>query len=407
MRLPRFRYSWKALFGDMSGGVIAALIALPYGLAMSSLMGLPPVLGLFTSLLTAPVTALLGRNPLLIGGTSTVTVPFIAEAVKWQGVGGAAKVTLVAAVCMMGFSLLRLGRYISKVPHAVVTGFSCGIGGMMVLSQWRSLTAMRMPDGANVREPLLLAVAVVLVCALSARLWPKAPAPLLAVGFGFAVTVALRLREPQVGFLSLELPPFAGFAWSRADVFAVLPAGLGLAFVASVNILLTSRVVDHFRGRHRHAKKADADAELGAYGISNVLAGIFGAPLSVGIPARSVANVRCGGTTRLSNMFHACVLALVLGLGSGALARIPLAALAGVTAWMGLCLLDWSAWRRIPKMRAWDAVAFLLTAVLVLSVNAVAAVAAGCVVYALEGAVKRLRTPDAYKYFWTVSRNRV
>ena len=42
--------------GDCSGGVIAALIALPYGLAMASLMGLPPVLGVFTSILTAPMT---------------------------------------------------------------------------------------------------------------------------------------------------------------------------------------------------------------------------------------------------------------------------------------------------------------------------------------------------------------
>ena len=129
------KYDWKSLMGDSFGGVIAALIALPYGLAMASLMGLPPALGLFTSLLTAPITALLGRNPVLIGGTSTVTVPFIAMAVKQQGVGGAAKVTLVAAVAMLAFSVLRLGRYISKVPQAVVSGFSCGIGGMMIVSQ--------------------------------------------------------------------------------------------------------------------------------------------------------------------------------------------------------------------------------------------------------------------------------
>ena len=117
-------YGGTQFLGDCSGGVIAALIALPYGLAMASLMGLPPVLGLFTSLLTAPITALLRRNPVLIGGISTVTVPFIAVAVTQQGIGGAAKVRLAAAVFMMVFSVLRWGRYISKVPQAVVTGFS-------------------------------------------------------------------------------------------------------------------------------------------------------------------------------------------------------------------------------------------------------------------------------------------
>ena len=91
--------------GDCAGGVIAALIALPYGLAMASLMGLPPVLGVFTSILTAPVIALMGRNPVLIGGTASATVPFIALAVRQHGIGGAAQLSILASVIMIG--LLR------------------------------------------------------------------------------------------------------------------------------------------------------------------------------------------------------------------------------------------------------------------------------------------------------------
>src|ERR1017187_10819576 len=70
MNPGRHPYSLRVFLGDCFGGLIAALIAIPYGLAMASLMGLPPVLGIFTSILTAPVTALLGRNPVLIGGRS-------------------------------------------------------------------------------------------------------------------------------------------------------------------------------------------------------------------------------------------------------------------------------------------------------------------------------------------------
>src|SRR5258706_5331732 len=102
-------------------------------------MGLPPALGLLTSITTGPLTALLGRNPVLIGGTASATVPFIAHAVSEQGISGAAKVCLVASVAMMAFCVLGLGRYIQKVPHAVVTGFSCGIGAMMVLSQLKPM----------------------------------------------------------------------------------------------------------------------------------------------------------------------------------------------------------------------------------------------------------------------------
>src|SRR5918996_916139 len=144
-------YKWNLFLGDCLGGVIAALIAFPYGLAMASLMGLPPVLGVYTSILTAPITALLGRNPVLIGGTASATVPFIALAVRDQGVGGAAKITIVASVLMMAFCVLRLGRYASRVPHAVVSGFSCGIGAMMVISQLHTLSGT-VPESAE-RSP--------------------------------------------------------------------------------------------------------------------------------------------------------------------------------------------------------------------------------------------------------------
>jgi SulP family sulfate permease len=60
---------------------------------------------------------------------------------------------------------------------------------------------------------------------------------------------------------------------------------------------------------------------------------------------------------------------------------VPLAALAGVTAWMGFCLLDWSTWHRLPRMRMIDSAAFLVTALGVLVVNAIAAVLAGCALY--------------------------
>src|SRR5262245_15794841 len=119
-------YGWRDLAGDASGGAIAALVALPYGLALARPMGLPPEFGLFTSIVTAPITSLLGRNPVLIGGTASATVPFIAAAVRAQGNGGAAKICLAASVFMTVFCVLGLGRHVTKVPHAVVSGFSCG-----------------------------------------------------------------------------------------------------------------------------------------------------------------------------------------------------------------------------------------------------------------------------------------
>jgi sulfate permease, SulP family len=405
----RFRYSWRRLIGDLSGGAIAALIALPYGLSMASMMGLPPVLGLVTSISTAPVTALLGRNPVLIGGAASATVPFISQAVHLQGPGGAAKVCMAASVFMMMFCVLKLGRYIQRVPHAVVTGFSCGIGAMMILSQLGVLLGVRAVIdrtsnnmlfqswqvlrniGATQPSAVIIGSVVILVGLLCARYVPRAPAPLFGVIASVMVALLFGLHQREVGKLPLEVPPFAAFSWTPADVARVVPAAFGLAFVSSVNLLITSRVVEHFRGRHRHMNGSDADAELGAYGVANMIAGVFAAPMSVGIPARSLAAVRCGGTTRMANVFHAAFILGSIILGARYISHIPIPALAGVTAYIGICLLEWGTWRRLPRMSRTDALGFLTTAVAVLVMNAVLAVAIGCSFYVIRYLYDRMK----------------
>jgi SulP family sulfate permease len=296
----------------------------------------------------------------------------------------------------------------------VVTGFSCGIGAMMLISQLDTILGVDSPATRNAGAPLaqlaavlervgglrpiplLLGVAVIVVATLAAKWSAKAPAPLMGVALAIVIARVLGVHEKEIGSLPLELPPFVGFAWRPQDVLTVLPSAFALALVSSVNILITSRVVEHFRGRHRPMKAADADAELGAYGIANICAGMFGAPLSVGIPARSLAVVRCGGSTRLANLLHAVFLAGILWLGSGIVSHIPMPALAGVTAWMGLCLLDWSAWHRLSKMSRTDATAFLLTAFSVLAVNnAVLAVVIGCSIYAAKYVWVRWSRPES------------
>lgn len=403
MKLAKLDYSFKQFGGDLFGGAIAALIALPYGLAMATLMGIPPIYGLFTSLITSPITALLGRNPVLIGGTSTVTLPFLVSAVSQQGLAGCAKVTLVASVFMLTFSVLKLGRHISKIPHTVVSGFSCGIGAMMVINQLRTMLGLQVPAGMTwphsipgqlkmVWEllpttqwaPLLLGVVVIAAAFYFAKLNNKLPAPLIGVALAVAVSFGLGLHEKEVGKLPLDIPEFMGFTWSPKEVLSLINEGFGLAVVSSINLLITSRVVEHFRGKHTPMRPSDADGELGAYGIANVVAGIFAAPISVGIPARSLANVRCGGTTRMSNLVHGALLLGFLGLGADMVSKIPLPALAGVTAYVGICLLEWGTWRRLRVMRAMDSAAFLSTALATLLVNAVVAVAIGCGIYVIR-----------------------
>jgi SulP family sulfate permease len=272
----------------------------------------------------------------------------------------------------------------------------------MVISQLKVIFALKAPPGGwsesmfgqliqsmeQFRQfhwlPALIAGIVMLISTLVRMRYSRLPGPFLGVGVVVAVAAIFGWKVNEVGAIPLTMPPFIGFTWAPADVFKVLPSALGLAFVASVELLMTSRVVDHFRGRHKLVKKVDADMELGAYGIANLICGFFAAPTSVGIPARSVANVQCGATTKMSNVVHGALLWGMMTVGATFIAHVPLAALAGVTAWMGFRLLDWGTWKRLPKMRLVDAVAFLATAAGVLIEDAVVAIIIGCSLHVLR-----------------------
>ena len=93
----------------------------------------------------------------------------------------------------------------------------------------------------------------------------------------------------------------------------------------------------------------------------------------------------------VSNLLHAGFLALALYGGATWIALVPVAALAGVTAWIGAYLLGWSTWRRLPRLRRFEAGAFLATALDVQIWNPVVAVALGTAVHLAPEALAWLR----------------
>ena len=113
---------------------------------------------------------------------------------------------------MMIFCVLRLGRYVARVPHAVVSGFSCGVGAMMIILQLGTLLGLPASPSAvsasplgqfgqvlsNLRhtrwEPLLLGAIVVAGAIAAARRWPRSPAALVGVGLAVAAGYAARGR---------------------------------------------------------------------------------------------------------------------------------------------------------------------------------------------------------------------
>ncbi len=404
--------------GDIYGGLTAAVVALPLAMGMGVTSGAGPIAGIYGAIFVGLFAALFGGTPAQVSGpTGPMTVVMAVIFTHYTGLfpddpgTGAA---LAFTVVMLGgafqilFGLLRLGRFISLIPHPVVSGFMTGIGVIIILLQLEPLIgqpALSKPmtallqfpaslPGWSISATLLSLATIALVFLLPQRINRIIPAPLLALVGG---TLALYLYgngeivsesldggrryliagAPIIGDIPSGFPDFIRPEF-RADLLVdMVKSGLILAALGSIDSLLTSLVADNITRTYHKPNR-----ELIGQGIGNLVAGAFGGLPGAGATMRTVVNVRAGGRTPISGALHALVLlAIVLGLGSLAL-YIPKAVLAGILIKVGWDIIDWEYLRQLPHAPR-SGVAIMLTVFgLTVFVDLIMAVAIGMVMAA-------------------------
>ncbi|MEQ9561751.1 MAG: SulP family inorganic anion transporter, partial [Woeseiaceae bacterium] len=282
---------------------------------------------------------------------------------------------------------LKLGRYVNLMPYPVISGFMNGIGVILIILQLTPLLGY--PALGNVinaitvlpadfGDPNWHAVVIGLACFGICTLMPGrvarvVPPPVLAIAAG-VVLIAFLPDAPVVGAVpsalpTLHLPVFSFDDLNQMLIYAAVIGGLG-----SIDSLLTSLVADNVT-RNFH----DSDRELTGQGIGNLIAGLLGGIPGAGATIRTLSNIRAGGRTPISGMFHAVVL-LLIALGLGPLvAYIPHAALAGILLKVGVDVIDWRYLKRMHRAPRADVVTMLIVLALTVFVDVITAVAAGMI----------------------------
>jgi SulP family sulfate permease len=385
---------------DLRGGLHAAAVALPMGLAFGVVSGLGPVAGIYSAVCTGIFAGLFGGTATQISGPTgpiaivmaSVVVSFADEPVAVAGV------VLLAGLMQIVFGAMRLGRYISLVPYPVMSGFGTAVGCNIIVMQLNPLIGQP-PVGDTVTAVSILpsrladtnfgAVAVALGCTFACAFTPRrisAIVPVhLAVLIGGSVIVTLLgldvpyMSEPESLLPYFQWPPLLELPWD--DIWV---AALVLALVSSLDSLLTSVAADNATQQFH-----DSDRELVGQGVGNVCAALIGALPGSGSTFRTLANIRSGGRTHLSALVHSLVLlGLLLGLGQF-IRFIPASVLSGILIYIGLGIIDWKYIRRFPYVPR-GGVLIMLTVWFVATFDNVVAGAALGFVMASLGFVKRM-----------------
>ena len=366
-------FHWRHWRGDLTGGVTAAVVALPLALAFGN-AALGPggaIYGLYGAIITGFLAALFGGTPAQVTGPTGPMSVTVAGVVSSLAAAGTSRelsqqdmLSMVMAAVVLGgllqilIGVLRLGRYITLVPYSVISGFMSGIGVIIIglqigpllgiSSQGGVLQSLQMVSTNFTPNPGALMVGIatlVVVFTTPKRVTKVIPSPLL--GLLLITPLALWIfpeNLPRIGSIPAGGLSFNSPNW-RTDLPLLLRAGMVLAVLGSIDSLLTSLVADNIsQSRHQ------SNRELVGQGIANSVSGLFSGLPGAGATMRTVINIRSGGKTPLSGMTHSVVL-LILLLGAGPLAEgIPTALLAGILIKVGLDIIDWGFLLRAHRL---------------------------------------------------------
>ncbi|MYD36930.1 MAG: SulP family inorganic anion transporter [Dehalococcoidia bacterium] len=391
-------YNLQTLRGDVVGGVTAAVVGLPVALAFGIAAGLGPAAGIYGAISVGFFAAVFGGTRSLISGpTGSMTVAMaVIVAAHADNIAEAFTIVIMAGLIQMMFGLLRIGRFVTYTPYSVISGFMTGVGVIIIVGQLEPFMGGRvgvgglfatlgdMPQLMNEFQSSALLIAVITLAA--ALLWPKRfqghlPPTLVALAVGTAISLIWLKDAPSVGAVPTDLPLFQLPHLDPGFIVRATEPALVIALVGSVDTLLTALVADSMT-RSRN----DANRELLAQGIGNVITGFIRGLPGAGATPNTVANIRAGGSTLVSGVLAVAILVVIVMRFGNYVELIPSAVLSGILVKVALDTIDWRFVNRMFRVQREHLVVMLLTFILTVFVDLVAAVAVGMIAAAVTNA---------------------
>lgn len=384
--------SWRA---DLVAGATVGVVALPLALAFGITSGLGAEAGLVTAIVAGLVAAVFGGSDVQVSGPTGAMTVVLVPVVARHGTEAVLVVSILAGLLVVGAGILRFGRYLAFVPWPVIEGFTVGIAVIIFLQQVPGALGVPMPEGDRTAlvawravgdgfrhgqgAAVALVALVVAILVVVPRLHRSAPASLLAVAAATLAAEVADLGVTRIGTLPGSLPAPALPGISAQQVSQLFSAAVAVAVLAALESLLSAKVADGMAGGRPH----DPDRELIGQGLANLVSPLFGGMPATGAIARTAVNVRSGARTRLAAVVHSLVLLGVVLAAGDLVARIPLAALAGVLMVTAARMVEVHNVRAVVRATRSDAVVFALTALATVAFDLILAVEVGIAAAAL------------------------
>jgi sulfate permease, SulP family len=369
-------YSLARFQQDLLAGLTVAAVALPLALAFGVASGATAAAGLVTAILAGLIMGVLGGAPYQISGPTGAMSAVLIVLVTRYGLEGIWVAGLFSGVLLLLIGILRLGRFIAFIPAPVISGFTSGIALIIFIGQIDNFFGVKTTATETAAQKLFgyfhggfipdwhtVTLALVVIGAM--LFWPtkwnaRFPSSLLGIILATLLNWTLNWPVTMIGaipqtlFLEQRLS-LLDIPWTSFSEF--LAPTLTITALGAVESLLAGAVGSNMTG-----VRLQANQELIAQGIGNIMIPFFGGVPATAAIARSSVGIKSGGQTRLVSIIHAVGLLLSMFLLAPFMARIPLAALAGVLMVTAVRMNEWPAIKFIfGKRFKTDMIAFTIT----------------------------------------------
>src|SRR5262252_7394472 len=372
LSLSPFHREWLAK--DIVAGVVLTTLLVPQGMAYAELAGLPPITGLYTSIMCLLGYAVFGPSRILVLGPDSSLGPMIAATIlpliaakgdAKRAIALASVLAIMVAVIMIVAAVAKLGFIADLISKPTMIGYLNGLALTILVGQLPKLFGFKIDAEGLVGEftefvrglangeavPAAAAVGIVgIVLILVLQRWlPKVPAILIMVVLAIAATSVFSLAEhgvSLVGALPKGFPPLTLPHVGLADLAPLLGGALGIALVALADTISTATAF-----AARTGQEIDGNGEMLGIGAANLAAGLFqGFPVSTSGSRTAVAE-RSGSKTQLTGVTGAALIILMIVFLPGLFRNLPNPVLAAVVITASLSLADIPGTVRLWRQR--------------------------------------------------------
>jgi len=408
--------SINSIKNDFFGGVTAAVVALPLALAFGVASGAGATAGLYGAIILGFFASLFGGTSTQISGpTGPMTVVTATAIATFQNdFESVITVIFLAGIIQISFGVIKIGKWIKYIPYPVISGFMCGIGVIIIILQINPFigvdsygsvirTIVEIPNSFKLAssDSIVLATITLIIMFFTPKSISKyIPSALIALVVVTYFAISMKYNVPTIGEIPMGLPDFKiPTSFELLHLNSIITLAITLALLGSIDTLLTSLVADSMTKTNHKPNQ-----ELIAQGIGNSLCSLVGAIPGAGATMRTVINIKSGGKTRLSGMFHALTLLVIVLFLAPLASKIPLSVLSGILIKVGFDILDYKFLKIINKVSRVDLLIMLTVFLLTIFVDLIMAVGVGITFASIVAVYKvskrtRMQTSHVNKKF--------